>query len=453
MSRLCADWPLRVKAGPPFHSGKEDFMKRYLSLAVALTLAAATITYIALRSQNPVVDAGAPVQSQVFSVPEAVPSEPRAPVSLASSEGTRAVWINFYEMGELCRDKNADTYRAAVGELLDKCAALGLNSVVVHVRSHSDAFYPSSLFPWSVQIAGTQGIGVDFDPLALFIEEAHARNITFHAWINPYRVLNPSNDPAALSDSNPAKQWLADDGGASKGFVVVRSDGIYYNPAVPEVRKLIIDGVREIVEHYNVDGVHFDDYFYPTDNEDFDQAFYAAYQSEAGEAALPLDAWRRTQTNLLISGVYSAVKQAKPDVLFGISPEASVERNMTGCFADVERWACEEGYVDYLCPQIYFGFDYPNEAYRFQALLDQWSGMITCPSVALWVGLAPYKLGNTDAGSEEWIGTTDLLARQVGALKDNGRCEGVVLYNASTLFANTEQAAAERESLKNSLSE
>ena len=150
-------------------------MKRYLSLAVALTLAAATITDIALRSQNPVVDAGARFKARFFPSRKRFLPSPERRSPFASSEGTRAVWINFYEMGELCRDKNADTYRAAVGELLDECAALWGSTawVALHVRSHSDAFYPSSLFPWSVPIAGTQGVGVDFDPLALlFIEEA-----------------------------------------------------------------------------------------------------------------------------------------------------------------------------------------------------------------------------------------------------------------------------------------
>ena len=335
-------------------------MKRFLPLVVVLALLVSTVTYISLRSRNPVVEEADAPLSSLTSYPAVSSAVPRTPASLTSDEGTRAVWINFYEMGELCRDKTADTYRQAVDALLDKAVALGLNSVIAHVRSHSDSFYPSSLFPWSVQIAGAQGVGVDFDPLAIFIEAAHAKGVSFHAWVNPYRVLSPSNDPSVLSDGNPAKRWLSDADGEGKGLVVVRSDGIYYNPAAPQVRKLIIDGVREIVENYDVDGIHFDDYFYPTSNEDFDQSEYAAYQAEAGDSALSLDAWRRTQTNLLVSGVYSAIKQVKPDVLFGVSPQASVEKNQTSCFADVQRWASEEGYVDYICPQIYFGYEYPE---------------------------------------------------------------------------------------------
>lgn len=428
-------------------------MKRFLPLVVVLALLVSTVTYISLRSRNPVVEEADAPLSSLTSYPAVSSAVPRTPASLTSDEGTRAVWINFYEMGELCRDKTADTYRQAVDALLDKAVALGLNSVIAHVRSHSDSFYPSSLFPWSVQIAGAQGVGVDFDPLAIFIEAAHAKGVSFHAWVNPYRVLSPSNDPSVLSDGNPAKRWLSDADGEGKGLVVVRSDGIYYNPAAPQVRKLIIDGVREIVENYDVDGIHFDDYFYPTSNEDFDQSEYAAYQAEAGDSALSLDAWRRTQTNLLVSGVYSAIKQVKPDVLFGVSPQASVEKNQTSCFADVERWASEEGYVDYICPQIYFGYEYPESNFQFENLLSQWCSLVVCPSTSFWVGLAPYKLGNSDSGSEEWIGTTDLLARQVASLIECGKCEGVVFYNASTLFADTEQAAAERDSLTKILCE
>lgn len=428
-------------------------MKRFLPLMVVLALLVTTVAYVAVRRHSPIVDdANAPV-SNLTSWPSASSVVSRTPVSLTSDQGVRAVWINFYEMGELCRDKTSETYRTAVDALLDKCLSLGLNSIIAHVRSHSDSFYPSSLFPWSAQVAGAQGVGVDFDPLAIFIEAAHAKGISFHAWVNPYRVLSGSNDTAVLSDDNPAKRWLNDAEGEGKGMVVQRSDGIYYNPAAPEVRRLIIDGVREIVENYDVDGIHFDDYFYPTESEEFDQEQYAAYQAEAGETALSLDAWRRIQTNLLISGVYSAIKQVRSDVLFGISPQASIEKNQTGCFADVERWASEEGYVDYLCPQIYFGFDYPQEEYRFEPLLSEWCELVTCPSVSLWVGLAPYKLGNTDAGSEEWVGSTDLLCRQIEALKANGRCEGVAFYNASTLFADTEQVAAERNNIAKALSE
>lgn len=427
-------------------------MKRFLPLMVVLALLVTTVSYVAVRRHSPAASVNAPLSS-LTSWPASSSAAPRTPVSLTCEEGMRAVWINFYEMGELCRDKNAESYRAAVDALLDKCLALHLNSVIVHVRSHSDSFYPSAIFPWSAQVAGSQGAGVDFDPLALFIEAAHAKGISFHAWVNPYRVLSGSSDFSSLSSDNPAKRWLDDAEGEGKGLVVQRADGLYYNPCAPAVRRLIIDGVREIVANYAVDGIHFDDYFYPTSSEDFDREQYAAYQSGAGESAMPLDAWRRTQTNLLISGVYSAIKQVNPDVLFGVSPQASIEKNQTGCFADVERWASEAGYVDYLCPQIYFGFEYPQEDYRFEHLLSRWCELVTCPSVSLWVGLAPYKLGNTDAGSGEWVGSTDLLSRQIQSLKASGRCEGVAFYNASTLFADTEQAAAERDNITKSLSE
>ncbi len=409
-------------------------MNRLLTLGLGLALAVTTLWYVLFPKVSRPAD---PFPSSA--------SEASSPASV------QAVWVNYVEMEALCKEGTADAFRAKVDTLLDQCVCLGLNGVVVHVRSHSDAFYPSELFPWSAQITGTQGEGVDFDPLGIFLEAAHQKGLSFHAWINPYRVQSGSGDTNSLCESNPAKIWWNDPETQSR--VVCRSDGIYYDPSSPEVRKLIIDGVREILERYPVDGIHFDDYFYPTESPDFDAKAYQAYQEEVGASALPLAEWRRTQVNLMVSGVYSAVKQTRPEALFGISPQASVAKNQSSAFADVERWASKAGYVDYLCPQLYFGFQHPLPEVRFDTLWQTWRQLVTCPSVSLWVGLAPYKLGTTDGGSSEWVDTTDLLARQVSHLQESGGCDGIVFYNAATLFADTPGATAERHSLEEKFKE
>ena len=372
---------------------------------------------------------------------------PSTALSLRQEEAVRAVWVNFYEMGDLCQAPTGDGFRAAVNDLIDRAQAVGLNALIVHVRSHADAFYPSALFPWSDRIRGVQGAGPDYDPLALLTEAAHARGMAVHAWINPYRVKGGGSPGGELAADNPARVWMESDDPADRARVAAWDGGLYLDPADGQVQRLILDGVREIVENYPVDGVHFDDYFYPTADAAFDWARYAAYREQAGDGALTLGDWRRAQVSTLMAAVCRAVHRLRPEAVFGISPMASLQADRDGCFADVERWGREPGFVDYLCPQLYFGFDYPKPAFRFNTLLNDWLNAVTCPDVALWVGLGAYKLGQTDAGSDEWIGTTDLLARQTAALERTGRCAGVAFYNAAALLADTPQAAAERQAI------
>ena len=363
----------------------------------------------------------------------------------------RAVWLNFNEMGQMISGRTAAEYLEAVETLLDRCKAAGLNCVIAHVRSHSDSFYPSQIFPWSDKVAGSQGIGVEYDPLQLMIEQAHKRGMLLHAWLNPYRVSSSSSDPALLCEKNPARVYMTDDDKTNDDWAVAAAGGIYYNPGVPKVRELILSGVREILQNYEVDGIHFDDYFYPTADPSFDKTAYEAYQKSAGEHALPLEEWRLVQTNLLISGTYQAVRQLRPNAVFGVSPQASVQRNQTEYFADVKRWATEEGYVDYLCPQLYFGFEHQTQSVRFDALAKEWSELVTAPGVTLCVGLAPYKIGKEDGGSDEWVTGGNLLARQVALLRELGNVKGFALYNYQSYFDSGDAFRLERENLTNLL--
>ena len=145
---------------------------------------------------------------------------------------------------------------------------------------------------------------------------------------NPYRVsYNP--DFALLSKDNPARKWKEDADKTNDGWLIVLENGIYYNPAVPEVQRMIIDGVREIVEQYEVDGVHMDDYFYPSTEEKIDQAQYDRYVKDGGQYSRA--AWRRENVNTFVSGLYAAVKAIRPTVSVGISPAGDIERTGRSC--------------------------------------------------------------------------------------------------------------------------
>lgn len=347
----------------------------------------------------------------------------------------KGVWLNYMEFSTLVSGCTEEQYRENADRVIVNLKNAGLNTLFVHLRSHSDSLYPSDLFPWSVHING--GEGVSYDPLAILIEKAHAKNIEVHGWVNPYRVSSgtlaqlPATHPAAI-----LKQQYPE-------AVKEIQEGVYYNPAHPKVRELVLNGVEEILSRYEVDGIQFDDYFYPTVDEAFDKESYEVYRNTAS-FPLSLAEYRRTQVNLLIASAWRAVHQ-KEGAVFGVSPAAGIADNRETLYADVGAWV-QDGYVDYLCPQLYFGFDYPLEPYRFETLLKEWKEV--AKAVPLYIGIASYKLGQEDRGSTEWVTATDILARQTEVSQNTA---GVCFYHYSSLFDGTEQAQQALVQLKKAL--
>ncbi len=381
------------------------------------------------------------VESEVASSRQSVAGE-----AVVLNDRLRGMWISFFEIQVMCESKKGFRYEFA--KALDQCADYGTNSVYVHVRSHCDAYYKSDIFPWSVYVTGEQGKAPDFDPLEIMIEEAHKRDIQIHAWINPYRVSTQSTDLALLSDLNPAKKWLTDDDETNDYRVVECDGGLYLNPCDIEVQRLIVDGVREIVKYYNVDGVHFDDYFYPTTEEWFDEPQYAEYLMSVSSNPLSLDDWRRANVNSMVGAVYNAVKDVRSNCIFGISPMASIENNYHTVFADIKAWL-DGGYVDYVMPQLYFGFEYPSEKSRFDVLLDQWIKLFDNYEQRLYIGLGAYRIGSTDVDNIEWSEHNDILSRQLKHIDSVGKTDGYVIYSYQTFFKDDERTAAERQNLLN----
>lgn len=347
----------------------------------------------------------------------------------AENDEMRGVWVSFYELS--MKDKNGGNeqeFTKKAVEMTETIQKKGLNTVFLHVRPFSDAFYESKIFPWSAYLTGEQGKAPGYDPLKIFITEAHKRNLKCHAWINPYRVSYDKNF-GKLSADNPARRFREDEDKNNDSWVFTDDNGIYYNPTVPEVQKLILDGVREIVKNYDVDGIHLDDYFYPSPDESSDRAQYEVYINSGGKKNL--SEWRREQVNTFISGLYSAVKAIKPEALVGISPAADIEKNENNLYADVRRWGSQRGYVDYLLPQVYFGFE--NQTRPFMKSVKEWSELVTCPDVKLYYGLAAYKQGERDeyagSGAEEWIKNGDVIERQIEEIRKIPNCGGYSLYS------------------------
>ena len=281
----------------------------------------------------------------------------------------------------------------------------------------------------------TQGKDPDYDPLAYMVEKAHENGMAFHAWINPLRIATAST-PGTLYEDGFYMQNREE----NPFYFMEYDGGIYYNPASAYIRGRIADSAAEIAQNYDVDGIHFDDYFYPTDDETIDANQYVAYVNET-EEPLPLHEWRTANINALIATVYHRIKQVAPEVEFGISPQGNLQNNEK-INADVYTWCAQSGYIDYICPQLYYSFE--NEALPFETALEDGNEMERLDSVRLYIGLAVYKAG-TDADNGTWLNTTDTIARQIERAEETG-ADGVLLYAVD--YFEAEEAKAEMANAK-----
>lgn len=338
------------------------------------------------------------------------------------------VWISYLEYTDMMTGRSEQQFRTAIAEAFENCVDLGLNTVFVHARSHGDAYYQSELFPWSRYASGSINVAPDYDPLAVIIEEAHARQLSVQAWINPLRMCSVA-DMASYGEY-AAAQWYSDSSTADK-YIVEVSGYYYLNPAYDEVVELIADGAEEIVANYDVDGLHIDDYFYPTTEAWFDSAAFA----ESG--SMSLAEFRFDNCDRLVESLYDAVKSANNTALFSVSCQGSIENNYDKMYADVEKWCTQSGYLDYIVPQIYYGFE--NSTQPYLECLSRWEDMTARGGIPLVAGLSVYKLGVEDTwageGKTEWITDSAILARQLEAARECTSYGGTALYSYRSIFS------------------
>ncbi|SHI84152.1 Uncharacterized lipoprotein YddW, UPF0748 family [Geosporobacter subterraneus DSM 17957] len=339
-----------------------------------------------------------------------------------------------------------EVLKAEALKILDHAADMGLNAVFLQVRPASDAIYKSRYFPWSKYLTGKQGQAPKdgFDPLAFWIAEAHNRGIELHAWINPYRgtkktAVELNHDLASLDATNPIR--------LKPDWIVKHTDGnFYYDPGLPEVRQLVIDGVLEIIENYDIDGIHFDDYFYP--GKDFnDKAAYEKY----GKGYSNINDWRRENVNLLIRDLSEAIKQTQKNIRFGISPFgiwANSNTNPLGSdtkgmqsyydqFADTRKWV-KEGWIDYIAPQIYWNIGFAVADYS--KLLSWWKDTVNGTEVDLYIGQAAYRAGNPDPSSP-WYGISE-IEKQLQLNTHSPEVKGSIFFSYKSFENNPALAGA-----------
>lgn len=353
--------------------------------------------------------------------------------------GMKGAWISYIEFQSV-DFSTEDSFTADMKAMFENCKNLGLNTVIVHTRAFGDAFYKSSYFPYSHIMTGTQGMDPGYDPLEIMVQLAHDTGLRIEAWVNPYRAKLYSH-PQVFSAHNPALK---------EELTITVDSGIFYNPALQEVRDLVTNGVVEIVENYDVDGIHFDDYFYPATDEAIDAEDYAAYTGD-----LSLADWRRENVNMLIRQVYRAIKQVDEDVTFGISPQGNDDNNYNMQYSDVALWLEEEGYADYIMPQLYWGFDYTtksgSERYAFKNLSYEWSQYKKADGVKLYIGLGAYRIGDGDgsyADSGEWQ-RGDNLAQMIQVISANPDLDGYAIYSYNSLFNYGEYESLQKAEAEN----
>lgn len=303
---------------------------------------------------------------------------------------------------------SAEAQQAELVDLLVLLQRLSFNAVMFQVRSEGDAMYRSDLEPWSRFLSGTQGEDPGYDPLQFLIEQAHARNIEVHAWFNPYRAKTTRKAPGVSPHVSVERPEVTREYGAL----------LWMDPGEAAVRERTAAVVLDVVSRYDVDGVHFDDYFYPYPTELAfpDAATYAAYT--AGGGALELGDWRRQNVSTLVRMVSEQVRAAKPWVRFGVSPFGIYRPGqpegirgldqVDAIYADPLHWT-REGWVDYLAPQLYWPTT--QEAQAYEVLLDWWADAVGT-EVDLFAGNYLSQIGNTPAWSAEEYTTQHALARQ-----------------------------------------
>ncbi len=354
----------------------------------------------------------------------------------ASAQEFRGVWVasvwnlNFPDKSGL----SAAEQKRQILRLLDTARAARLNHVLVQVRPEGCALYPSRLEPWSRFLTGTQGNSPGFDPLQTFIEEGHKRGIKIHAWFNPFRAsINAKN---ARHPAHPSRRFPE--------HTKQIGNLLWMDPGAPAVQEHFLAVVRDVLRRYDVDGIHFDDYFYPYPAPGKSASFpdsdsYAAYRKRGGN--LSLADWRRDNVNSLIRRTHQLVKSEKPRVLFGVSPfgiytkgqppevKAGLDQ-FNEIYSDPLRWL-REGWVDYLAPQLYWKDGGPQS---FSALLRWWRNPSVNPRrIPIYPGIALDRLG----GSHQW--PLSEIATQIRAEQSIGPRGpgGFILYNIGPVATNT----------------
>ncbi|MBZ4188170.1 family 10 glycosylhydrolase [Niabella sp. 3A5MI-3] len=333
----------------------------------------------------------------------------------------RAVWVTTAWGLDWPQDQHsAAVQKQQYIDYLNKFKALNINAVFVQIKGMGDAFYNSPYEPWSAAITGTRGKDPGYDVLKFMLDEAHARGMEFHAWLNPYRIATRAGSSTAYPDLHPSVE---------PDWVVSHEKIQIYNPAVPEVRQRLADIIKDLITKYAVDGVHFDDYFYPDPSAAgvmvADKDDYEKY----GAGIASIEDFRRDNVNKAIKAVHDIIVTTRPEVVFSISPAASDTYNYNTLYADVLKWN-QEGWVDIIIPQLYQQVGAATS--DFKERLHWWHQFRY--QATMMVGYAYYRFGDPAAPSA--FQSANELKKQLELTKKYRASLGHVLYSAKYILQN-----------------
>lgn len=327
--------------------------------------------------------------------------------AFSGSGETRAIWLAYVDFSSLGLKTNSETtFRTKAAAFLDKAKANNINAVCFHVRAFDDAAWKSDTFSAMTYLTSKASSSkkasatYSYDPLKIMVELAHKRNMELHAWMNPYRL----------------------------------SLNYYLDPAYTSSTKRILTAVREVME-YDVDGIHFDDYFYHASK---------GYKNKDNSKILkpsktPSAAKKRSYVNKMVKAVYAEVKELDSKTVFGISPQGNID-NCRSAGADVDKWMSEEGYIDYIMPQIYWTDQWgkSGKTTMYTDRLKAWQELNSL-KLPLYVGLASYRTGGSYSDDPGWGKTSTNLASQLNLLRTYG-CKGYGLFSAKDLYRSAASA-------------
>ncbi|MGZ5246231.1 MAG: glycoside hydrolase family 10 protein [Flavitalea sp.] len=346
----------------------------------------------------------------------------------------RAAWIATVDNIDWPSRGNYDTEKQKQEfiDLLDMHKKNGMNAVIVQVRPATDAFYPSQYEPWSEWLTGKQGRPPFpyYDPLEFMVSETHKRGMEFHAWCNPYRAEH-SIGKSSISTAHITRlfpKWFLSYGGKR-----------YFDPGHPEAQKHVVNVIRDIVKRYDIDGMHFDDYFYPYRVAGKEFPDDLSYKNSGSE--MSKDDWRRSNVDSIIFKLSRAIKEEKPTVKFGISPFGvwrNIDKDSLGSatkagvtnyddlYANVLLWL-KEGWIDYVAPQLYW--EIGHKAAPYEVLVDWWSK--NTYGKHCYIGLGIYRAGSNAA----WRDST-LLPRQINMMRSYPEIQGAIYFSSKSFVNN-----------------
>ena len=347
----------------------------------------------------------------------------------------RAAWITTFHNLDWPSSKelNAEEQKKEYADILDRVKKYNFNAVITQIRASGDAFYPSEICEWSEYLCGKQGKDPGYDPLEFMVKESHLRGLEFHAWFNPFRAISHKRFSSVAENNVYHKK---------PEYFFEYGNSVYFDPGVPEVRDLLIETVLEVVRKYDIDAVHFDDYFYPYKLKGLDLPDADTYK-KYGADFKNIEDWRRANIDDFIGRLSKAISEEKPQLKFGISPHG-VWRNVnndengsisnTGhasyddLYSDTKKWVNNK-WIDYIAPQLYWSTEHPTG--NFLNLLSWWSSQKF--DAHLYVGHALYKFEKPP--NEHWKNANEMKV-QVGLGRLVNKVKGGVYFRYKILEHN-----------------